>query len=353
MQNFSIINIGTDAPDTALDDKETNSDSTGDSESQYGYESRDDLLASLEHYKAQFEDLVNGEGDGNPASASSTADGELTGHESLGELLGELDYATNELDDAIDAAADGKGGSDLTPQEFMSKLNDVAGKSDKFGEGESGLLEQGKRLVNASPEKQQEFLKRAEDAMNDGKVSRSEAKDLNSFVDGLLAGDSQSPEGSDGAGETEDKSFMEQVDDLLAQSQGGEEGPGEKLAREAAMMLEDNPEEDQMAFLAELEKMLNNEDGDYDKDIDETNDGEGSMLKNMAEAFDELPSDRGESKDGSSGMNSSSDGSSAISAMLDLFQSKYGDGGSEITDAEASALRAVLDTMENSEAEMT
>jgi hypothetical protein len=348
-QNISITNIGSDALDTALNDKETNGDSSSDSTAEYGAEWRDDLLASLEDAEANLEEVING--DGNPASANSTADGELTGGESFEELASELEYATNELADAFDAAEGGEGGSDLTPQEFMSKLNDVAGKSDSFGEGESDLLEQGKRLVNASPEKQQEFLKRAEDPVDDGKVSRSEAKDLKSFVDGLLAGDSQSPEGSDDAGETEDKSFMDQVDDILAQSEG--EGPGEKMAREAAKMLEDNPEEDQKAFLAELEKMLNNEDGDYDKDIDETNDGEGSMLKNMAEAFDDLPSDRGESRDGSSGMNSSSDGSSAISAMLDLFQSKYGDGGSEITDAEASALRAVLDTMESSEAELT
>jgi hypothetical protein len=290
-------------------------------------------------------------------SNSSAADGELTGNESLQELFGELDYAVGELDEAISNAGDGGGkkSSDLTPQDFMSQLNDIADETKGLTDGERKMLDEGKGMINATPQQQQEFLDRAKSLAKDsGEIGDEEAADLGGFADGLMNDAAEGATGADGSDEAEDKPFMDQVEDLLAQSQDGDEGPGEKMAREAAKMLKDNSKEDQQAFLDELEKMLNNTDGngDHEKDIDETNDGEGTMLKNMAEAFEDLSSDGGESSDGSSGSNSSSNDRSDISSMLlDFIQSESGEGGSEITDAEASLLREVLNNTENSETE--
>lgn len=293
----------------------------------------------------------------------------IQGDETLPELFDELDSATAELETALDDfdagnsdAMSSNSGKGPTPQDFMSQLNDIAGKSEDWSAGEDKLLNQGKRLMNATPEQRQAFLDKAEDLMKGSdpedtdasaedlettEISGREASELEGFVDGLLNDASESSQGTDGADSGEDKSFMDQVDDILAQSQGGEEGPGEKMAREAAKMLEDNPEEDQQAFLDELDKMLNNADGngDYEKDIDEANDHEGTMLKKMAEAFDELPSDRGDSSDGSSGSESSSGNGSVLSALI----KQYG-GDDHISTAELASLRAAVDATEESAA---
>jgi hypothetical protein len=296
------------------------------------------------------------------------------GNDLLSEFM-KLAYGDGKLDDndleamkaLVDKASDGGGtdnsknssegtsesGSDkeLTPQGFMSQLTDIADRSEGFGAGEEKMLDQGKRLMNATPEQQQAFLDKAESMMGDNDINQKddgEGDKLEAFVDGLLDKSSGSSKGAEGNGGTQEKSFMQKVEDLLAQSQDGNEGPGEKMARDAAKMLKDNPKEDQQAFLDKMDKLLNNTDGDGNnkKDIDQTNDSEGTMLKKMAEAFEELPSDRGESSNKSSNSSSSSGSNSAVSAFLKDITS---DG--EVSDSDISALRALVKATEPQGAE--
>jgi hypothetical protein len=359
-QNFNITNnIGTDALDTALEDGATDSVRTRAPDTLNDSGALDELISSLEQSVADLEDVSSN----GATSASSSADGELTGNESLGELFDELDDAKGELADALDEAGSGKGSSALTPQDFQKQLSDIAGESEDWSAGEDKMLEQGKRLMNATPEQQQAFLDKAKELMGGSdatdtdaspedlattEISGREASELEGFADGLLNSASQSSGGADGAESDKANSFTDKVERLLKQS--GDDGPGEQMARDAAKMLADNPPEDQQAFLEQLEKLLNNADEDHGKDIDETNHNEGKILKKMAEALEELPSDRGESSGGSSGSNSSLSDSGVISALLDHITSKSSDGGREITPKEATALRALL---EDSEAETT
>jgi hypothetical protein len=355
--NINITgDVDTDALDDALQGAQNNSNRTRDADPAQGYESLDDLLGALDESVAELDNAVNAESDS--GSTEFKADGELTGDESLSELGEELDYAMGELNDALAGDAGGaEESSELTPQDFQKQLSDIAGKSEDWGAaGEEAMLDQGKRLMNATPEQQQAFLDKAKELMDgsgDGDsasdISGREGSELKGFVDGLLNDASQSADDAEGA-DGESGSFMDKVEDLLGQS--GNQAEGEKLAREAAKLLEDNPEEDKQAFLEQLEKVLNNADEDYDKDVDQTNHNEGTILKKMAEAFEELSSDRGESSEGSSGSDSSASDTGAISTMLlDIVTNKGSEGGSEITPAEASTLRAFLDQMEGSEAE--
>ena len=220
------------------------------------------------------------------------------------------------------------------------------------------MLDQGKRLMNATPEQQQAFLDKASSMMDDNDINETddrEGSQLESFVDGLLTKGSESSKDADKP-DGADKSFMDKVGDLLNQSQDGKEGPGEKMAREAAQMLEDNPQEDQQAFLDKLEQMLNNTDGngDYDKDIDETNDNEGTMLKKMAEAFEQLPGDRGSNSSESPGASKSDSSSTEGNGALSEFLKEVASDG-EVSDSDISALRALIKATESkdSKAEMT
>jgi hypothetical protein len=245
-------------------------------------------------------------------------------------------------------ASESSDSGELTPQEFMSELTDKVADSTGFGDGEETVLDLGKKLMNASPQQQQAFLDKVDEYLSEegedddyeGNIDTPDAKELSAFVDGLMSEGSESAEGTDGADESgNDSSFMDKVDELLAESQKGNEGTGETMAREAAEMLEDNPVEDQEAFLEQLEKFLNNADGDYDKDIDEKgrgeeNSNEGTMLKKFAEALEELPSDRGESSmDGSDAAES---GNEALRNFLD----KASSGGFD--NSELLALRELV-----------
>jgi hypothetical protein len=309
--------------------------------------------------------VINNYYDSEDSGSTDTATDQTTDSASSDALV---EYLKDALEDGkfskaeqevAEAMAEAKGGSDetsgdsgtdetesdssseLTPQDFMSQLNDIAGESKGLTDGERKMLDEGQRMINATPEQQQAFLDKAKSLAEDGgEIGDEEAAELAGFADGLMNDAAESTTGSD---EAEEKPFMDQVEDLLAQSQNGDEGPGEKLAREAAEMLKDNPEADQQAFLDELDKMLNNTDGngDYEKDIDEKNDGEGTMLKNMAEAFEDLPSDRSEDSGDSSGSDSTSGGNTAVRDFLNEVTSD-----SEVSDSEISALRALIDASE-------
>lgn len=244
-----------------------------------------------------------------------------------------------------------EGGSEsLTPQDFMSQLLDIADKSEGFGPGEEKMLDLGKKMINATPEQQQAVLDKANEYLDDdGDINETDDKEasmLEAFADGLMADGSESAEESEGV--DDEGSFMDKAEALIAESDN-DSGPGEKMAREAAKMLEDNPEADQEAFLEQLDKLVNNPDEDYDQDLDETNDGEGTMLKKMAEAFDELPSDRGESSDDRDSTTDSSGGSdgASISNFLDSLTASRSDGGSDVTERELAALRAFVDSTES------
>lgn len=328
----TTININDSSNGIFFKDSDVDSGSTSDSsakDSSAGPVTSEVLSQFIE---SAFEDgkLDNNEVEGLKALAEKASDTGATGQ------------SAGTSDDSGTDETKSESSDDLTPQDFMSQLTDIADKSDGFGPGEEKMLDQGKRLMNAKPEQQQAFLDKAESMMGDNDINQKddgEGDELEAFVHGLLDKSSESSGGTEGSGDTQEKSFMQKVDDLLAESQGGDEGPGEKMARDAAKMLEDNPKEDQQAFLDEMDKLLNNTDGngDYKKDIDQTTDGEGTMLKKMAEAFEELPSDRGESSGGSSESDSSSDSNSAVSAFLKDVTS---DG--EISDSEISALRALV-----------
>jgi hypothetical protein len=259
--------------------------------------------------------------------------------EGLAEAMGGADETSE--DSATDETRS-EGSSELTPQDFMSQLNDIADEKKGLTDGEKKMLDEGQRMINATPEQQQAFLDKAKSLAEDsGEIGDEEAAELSGFADGLMNDASESSSGSE---EAEEKPFMEQVDDILGTSQEGDEGPGEKLAREGAEMLKDNPKEDQQAYLDELVKMRDNKDsnGDYKQDIDEKNDGEGTMLKNMAESFEALPSDRSESSDDSSSSDSTSGKNNIVKFMLEEVTS---DG--EVTDREISELRALLEATES------
>jgi hypothetical protein len=331
---FDTINIEDSTIGDGFDISDADNDSTSEtssSDSSAGPVTSDVLSQYIE---SAFED---GELDSN----------ELEGLQSLTDA-GSTDDTDSTSNDSDTDETDSDSSSDLTPQEFMSQLNDVADEEKGLTDGERKMLDEGQRMIDATPEQQQAFLDKAE-SLGDGsdEIGDEEAAELSGFADGLLNDAAEDSTGADGSDETEEKPFMDQVEDMLAQSQGGDEGPGEKMAREAAEMLKDNPEADQQAFLDELDKMLNNTDsnGDYEKDIDEKNDGEGTMLKNMAEAF-EKPHDTGDSSNESSDSGSSSDSDSTISALLDHITSNSSDGGDEVTANEASALRALLEESE-------
>jgi hypothetical protein len=277
---------------------------------------------------------------------------ELRGLNALTDAASTGDTGSTSNDSGTDET-DSEDSSDLTPQDFMSELNDIADEEKGLTDGERKMLDEGQRMINATPEQQQAFLDKAKSlAEESGEIGDEQAAELSGFADGLLNDAAEDSTGTDGVDEGEEKPFMDKVEDLLAQSQGGDEGPGEKMAREAAEMLKDNPEADQQAFLDELDKMLNNTDGngDYEQDVDETNDGEGTMLKNMAESFEGLRDTDG-SSNGSTDSGSSSGGDSTISALLDHITTNSSDGGNEVTANEASALRALLDLPEESETE--
>jgi hypothetical protein len=296
-----------------------------------------------------------------PANGSSGADGSSA----LSDFI-EKAFADGKLDDnelkGLKALSGNDGGSKdtsksgdngSTPQDFMSQLADIADKSEGFGPGEEKMLDQGKRLMNATPEQRQAFLDKAQSMMDDKDINEKDDKEgsqLESFVDGLLNQGSQSSKNADGAGGaggSQDKSFMDKVEDLLGQSQDGKgSGPGENMAREAAEMLKDNPQEDQQAFLKELEKLLNNEDGngDYKKDIDQKNDNEGTILKKMAEAFEEGPSDRSRGTSDSSSSNSDSSSTKGNGAIKEFLNEAKSDG--EVSDKDISALRALVHATE-------
>jgi hypothetical protein len=265
--------------------------------------------------------------------------------------------------ESTDEASGDAGGDDTTsedaggptPQEFMSQLNDIADEKKGLTDGEEKMLEAGKGLVNATPEERQKFLDKAKELAdaNGGEIGDKEAAELEGFAEGMKAGESGSEEAKTEDGE---KPFMDQVEDVLNQT--GADGPGEKMARDAAQMLKDNPEEDQKAFLDELQKLMDNKDGNGDaaKDIDETNDGEGTMLKKMAEAFDEIDRSGGsdssssDAKDSSSA-DSASSGNKALTDLIANFTGEDSNGGKEISDSELSALRAVIDATKPETAE--
>lgn len=269
------------------------------------------------------------------------SEAEQTVAEALAEAMGGSGETSG---DSGTDETESEGSSDLTPQDFMSQLNDIADEKKGLTDGEKKMLDEGQRMINATPEQQQEFLDKAKTLAEDsGEIGDEEAAELSGFVDGLMNDAAEDSTGADGSDAAEDKPFMDQVEDLLAQSQDGEEGPGEKMAREAAEMLKDNSEADQQEFLDELDKMVNNTDGngDYEQDIDEKNDGEGTMLKNMAEAFEDLRSDRSDSSDGSSSSDLSSGKNNIVKFMLEDI-TKDGD----VTDRELSELRALLEATE-------
>jgi hypothetical protein len=277
-----------------------------------------------------------------------------------------LEDLIDDSGDAPDDAESATSSEGLTPQKFMSELNDIASKSEDFGPGERKVLEQAQRLINATPEQKQAYLDKAEKAieMSDPsdtdasqedldltEISGREAAKLEGFVDGLLFNDE-----SDSSETAEDKpSFMDKVNSLLdgtpVEGDGDDMADGDAegatsevddaidnamvsedakaMVQEAAKLLEDNPEVDQEAFLAELMKMMDNDVGSDGYDIDEN---EGFMLKNMAEAFEELPSDRGESSDDINNINTML----ALLQTLDL-------GALGVKEEDLNRLRAAID----------
>jgi hypothetical protein len=338
-EGLNIGGAGNTINITLPEDSETDANtSTGDSSESSGTsEAGMELLSKF--LDGAFED---GKLDDNEMKALETLADTVGGSEGSDESEG------TDGTDGTDESDDSGETSELTPQDFMSELNGLADETKGLTDGEKKMLEAGKGMINATPEQQQAFLDKAKELSADGEIDDNKAAELEGFADGLMneASDSGETSGTDSA---EEKPFMDQVEDLLSQSQGGDEGPGEKMAREAAQMLEDNPEEDQQAFLDELETMLNNTDGngDYEKDIDEKNDGEGTMLKNMAEAFEDLPSDRSDSGDSSDSGSTSSDNT----AVRDFLNEVTSDG--EVSDSDITALRALIDATATEESEET
>jgi hypothetical protein len=259
-----------------------------------------------------------------------------------------LAEATGEMDGA-DSESGTDGASDSTSEDFMSQLDDVLAQSDDPGEGEDALRAQGERLAEegATPEQKEEFLKMAKDAMKPAldedeglmnEVSDEEGIKAEGFVDGLLADGSETSASTDGSDGMEDNSFMEDVDGLLDQSQGGERGSGEKKAREAALTLDNASEEAQQEFIKSLEAQLNNKDGngDYKQDIDETNDGEGTYLQKRAE---ELLTSDDESSDSSESSGASEPRNNVV--LFKVLEALTEDG--ELDAKDISALRSVLE----------
>jgi hypothetical protein len=186
-------------------------------------------------------------------------------------------------------------------------------------------------------------------AFADGEFSDNEVAGMSA----ILSGDTSS-EGSDepASSDLTATDFMEQVNDIAQQSDPGI-GPGERMMLDEANRLVEGggSSEDMQTFLDNANEMLNNADGNGDgpQDIDETNDGEGTMLRNLTTG---LLADDDSSTDetGSSDDADSSDGNSPVSQFID---EAFADGS--FSDNELAGLQALLgtDTEETDSSEST
>jgi hypothetical protein len=267
-----------------------------------------------ERSSSSYADFVGGFGD---TIRDLNSDGNLSDNDvKVAQMYRDLvsDFRSSDMDDGAFSSEDGSStdeSSGRKAQEYLSKLNDAVGDSEEFDFGERDTLWEGKRLANGTPEQQAEYLRRTEDALEDGNISGRESKELKSFADGVLSNDTEGFEGTDGA---DSPSFMEQVEAKIAEADNGRKNRGERLALDAAKIVDGLPGDDQKAFLDELDKMVNTGNS-RTKDINEKSEGEGAQLMNWAEGMREFRNENGDTSSTSESAESS-DANDRIVAFL-------------------------------------
>jgi hypothetical protein len=171
-------------------------------------------------------------------------------------------------------------------------------------------------------------------AFADGEFSDNDVAGMSA----ILGGDTSSGSSDESSSDLTATDFMEQVNEIAQDSDPGV-GPGERMMLDEANRLveEGGSSQDMQKFLDTANDLLNNEDGNGDgpQDIDETHDGEGTMLRNLTTgllADDDSSTDETDSSD-------SSDANAPVSKFID---EAFADGN--FSDNELAGLQALLGT---------
>lgn len=171
-------------------------------------------------------------------------------------------------------------------------------------------------------------------AFADGEFSDNDVAGMSA----ILGGDTSSDSSDESSSDLTATGFMEQVNEIAQDSDPGV-GPGERMMLDEANRLveEGGSSQDMQKFLDTANDLLNNEDGNGDgpQDIDETHDGEGTMLRNLTTG---LLADDDSSTDGT-GSSDSSDANAPVSQFID---EAFADG--DFSDNELAGLQALLGT---------
>ncbi len=176
-------------------------------------------------------------------------------------------------------------------------------------------------------------------AFADGSFSDNELEGMNAILTGdtSTGSTSSSDESSSDLSSTD---FMEQVNQIAQDSDPGV-GPGERMMLDEANRLVENggSSQDMQKFLDTANDLLNNKDGNGDgpQDIDETHDGEGTMLRNLTTGL--LADDDTSTDEASASGSTSGDRNSAIS---DFIKGAFAEDG--FSDNELAGLQALLGT---------
>jgi hypothetical protein len=180
-------------------------------------------------------------------------------------------------------------------------------------------------------------------AFADGSFSDNELEGMNAILTGDTSSDASSDSTDESSSDLSATDFMEQVNEIAQDSDPGV-GPGERMMLDEANRLveEGGSSQDMQKFLDTANDLLNNKDGNGDgpQDIDETHDGEGTMLRNLTTgllADDDSSTDESGSSDSSSG-----NGNSAIG---DFIKGAFADGS--FSDNDLAGLQALVGTDES------
>lgn len=179
-------------------------------------------------------------------------------------------------------------------------------------------------------------------AFADGSFSDNELEGMTAILTGDTSSGSTGSTGSsnESSSDLSATDFMEQVNGIAQDSDPGV-GPGERMMLDEANRLvkQGGSSQDMQKFLDTANDLLNNEDGNGDgpQDIDETHDGEGTMLRNLTTGL--LADDDSSTDEADSSESKSSDGNSPISEFI---KNAFAEDG--LSDNELAGLQALLGT---------
>jgi hypothetical protein len=195
-----------------------------------------------------------------------------------------------------------------------------------------------------------EALKQALDGgAADGKFDKNDLEAANALLGGGGKADAAEGGKSDGATGPSDKmakkedmsdaDFMKQVNDIVSQTNGW--GPGEKAAMEQSQRLAGASTEDKQAFLDQLKTFMS------DGDINQNDDKEGDMLKNLVDGLLKVDEGKGGEGKGDAGSDKGDAGSGKGDAAADpkdlisqFLSHAYEDN--KLSDNELAGLKALV-----------